>query len=236
MNIDEFQELARKRRSCHRFKPDPVPEGSIQKILDTARWAMSGSNAQPWEFIVVTDQKVKDAMAEAFRDTRMEHYYMEQVRVEDLRPTNMRKPPTDLPRFKDAPALVVVLGDRRTFVASVLAASYIGNGGSIDSTYQKGMGNVTMMIHLAAASMGLASQWITVIDNWAHLLRPILGVPNFLHIHHVVPIGYPADTPKPRYRRSLEEIIHYNKYDMSKSRTGEQVLNYIRQLRTNTVT
>jgi nitroreductase len=48
MNIEQFLELAKKRRSIRRFKPDPVPDEIIQKILEAARWAMSGANGQPW--------------------------------------------------------------------------------------------------------------------------------------------------------------------------------------------
>ena len=53
MNIKDFLELAKKRRSIRHFKPDPVTEEFIEQILEAARWAMSGANGQPWEFIVV---------------------------------------------------------------------------------------------------------------------------------------------------------------------------------------
>jgi 5,6-dimethylbenzimidazole synthase len=236
MNIDEFEALVKTRRSRRKYKPDPIPDESIRRILDTARYAMSGANAQPWEFIVVKDPKVKLAMAEIFLKTRDEHYYLEQMRAPDLIPGALKNFPKGLPAFKDAPALIVVLGDRRTFIGSVIAGSYIGNGGSIDATFQKGMGNVTMLIQLAAASMGLGSQWITVIDNYAIELRPLLGVPSCMQIHHIVPIGYPADTLKPSYRRSLDEIIHFDKYDMSKFRSGDKIVDFIRNLRENTFT
>ena len=53
MNIDAFLELAKTRRSIRRFKSDPVPDELILKILEAARWAQSGGNSQPWEFIVI---------------------------------------------------------------------------------------------------------------------------------------------------------------------------------------
>jgi len=56
---DSLIEILTKRVSVRRLKPDPIPEGVIEKILDAARWAMSGANAQPWEFIVVTDPEIK---------------------------------------------------------------------------------------------------------------------------------------------------------------------------------
>ncbi len=56
-----FIDLLTRRRSTRKFKPDPLPDGAIEKILEAGRWAMSGANGQPWEFIVVTDPSVKQA-------------------------------------------------------------------------------------------------------------------------------------------------------------------------------
>ena len=40
--------LVKTRQSARKFRPDPIPEDTINKILEVARWAMSGANAQPW--------------------------------------------------------------------------------------------------------------------------------------------------------------------------------------------
>ena len=48
-----------RRTSVRRFKPDPLPEGTVDKILEAGRWAMSGANSQPWEFIVVRDPRLR---------------------------------------------------------------------------------------------------------------------------------------------------------------------------------
>jgi nitroreductase len=51
------KEAIEKRRSIRKFKPDPVPEEHIMALLDSARLAPSGSNAQPWRFKVVRTGK-----------------------------------------------------------------------------------------------------------------------------------------------------------------------------------
>jgi len=51
------------RRSIRRFKPNPVPDELILKILDVARYAPSARNFQPWVFIVVKDPEVKKKLA-----------------------------------------------------------------------------------------------------------------------------------------------------------------------------
>ena len=44
------KEAIEKRRSIRKFKPDPIPDEYITALLDAARLAPSGSNAQPWSF------------------------------------------------------------------------------------------------------------------------------------------------------------------------------------------
>lgn len=51
------------RRSIRRFKPDPVPDELLIKILDVARYAPSARNSQPWAFIVVKDPEIKKKLA-----------------------------------------------------------------------------------------------------------------------------------------------------------------------------
>src|SRR2546427_11251248 len=50
----DVYECIRTRRTVREFKPDPVPEAIVQKILQAGRWAPSSSNTQPWHFVVVS--------------------------------------------------------------------------------------------------------------------------------------------------------------------------------------
>jgi len=56
----EVFDAIKSRRSIRKYKADSVPEELIEKILEAGRWAPSGSNIQPWEFIVIKDQKILD--------------------------------------------------------------------------------------------------------------------------------------------------------------------------------
>ena len=53
----ELIEAIEKRRSIRAFLPDPVPREKIQKIVETARWAPSWGNTQPWEIVVADGEK-----------------------------------------------------------------------------------------------------------------------------------------------------------------------------------
>src|SRR6059036_2559464 len=63
-DYDTLLELVRNRVSVLKLKPDPIPDDYVTKILEIGRWAMSGANGQPWEFVVVKDPRIK---AELFR-------------------------------------------------------------------------------------------------------------------------------------------------------------------------
>ena len=57
-----FLDLARSRRSVRHYRPDPVRPDLLDQVLEAGRWAPSAVNSQPWEFIVVTDPEVKQAL------------------------------------------------------------------------------------------------------------------------------------------------------------------------------
>ena len=74
-----------RRRSIRRYKKQPIPEDVLKNILEAGRLAPSANNLQPWHFIVVTDQKLKEGL---------------------IRGTWNRS-------MKDAPAVIVGCGDER---------------------------------------------------------------------------------------------------------------------------
>ena len=49
----EVYDGIRSRLSVREFKPDPVPDGVVRRMLNAARWAPSARNRQPWSFIVI---------------------------------------------------------------------------------------------------------------------------------------------------------------------------------------
>ena len=233
MQMDDFVELVRKRRSIRLLKPDPIPDEWVEKILETGRWAMSGANAQPWEFIVVKNKDTKYKMAETWFELRKDSYdVIEMTRVEELRHPLCTRPQA-LPPWKDAPVLIVVCGDRRTIQATVLGPNFTGaeGGKGTDATFLKDMACPVQIMHLAAAAQGIASHWLSVNSVWEQYLKNILEVPPMLEVHSIIVLGYPAYEPPPPYRRELKEIVHYEKYDKSKYRSTEDIIKYLLFLR-----
>ena len=63
---------------------------------------------------------------------------------------------------------------------------------------------------LTATDLGLGTCWIAAFDE--EKVREILGIPDNIRVAFITPIGYPAESPPPRPRRSLNEIVHYERW------------------------
>ena len=60
----DIYECLRTRRTVREFKPDPVTDESLGKLLSAARWSPSSRNQQPWRFIVIRDRETLVKMGE----------------------------------------------------------------------------------------------------------------------------------------------------------------------------
>src|SRR5205809_6116984 len=96
-------EVMRNRLTTRQFDPAcVVPRGHYDLILEAARHAPSGANAQPWHYVVVTDPAVKQTIGQCFVD--------EQQHRARLR---MGFPTPNYNGVKTAPGLIVVVADFR---------------------------------------------------------------------------------------------------------------------------
>ena len=231
----DFFEVATGRRSVRNFKPDPLPEGALEKILDTARFAMSGANGQPWEFVVIRDQATKDKIADInIEYSRRRLCAIEETRQVQYRHNMFKTFYTQQPAWKNAPAIIAVCGDLRNYQATVLATHFFNGEGGPQGTYLKNVGNATQLICLAAAALGLGTQWVSVNLGWERRVKELLEIPDDIIIHTLIPVGYATHVPAPPYRRDLKEIVHYDKYDQSRYRTDDDIVKFLELLRKNT--
>ncbi|HEX9880747.1 MAG TPA: nitroreductase family protein, partial [Candidatus Binatia bacterium] len=152
MNIDGLLEIIKKRRHNGRVKADPVPDEALRKIIEAASWSPSGNNAQPWEFVVITDPGLKAKIRET-----MEH-----------------PAPAGGPGHGEAPVdppvIIVVCGDTR------IKESYPENVNR-EEVFYSSMAACVQNLHLAAAACGLATNWGTVREGSMGQLGKILALP-----------------------------------------------------------
>ena len=218
VRINEFYELVVSRRSIRGYQKDKdVPDETIRKILESARWAPSGGNRQPWEFIVVRDKEMRNKIADLFLKQQEHKREMEIAVRGEARMTGAG--------FRHAPVHIIVLGDPRVNESYPVRTREEKS----DSHFYSGLANATLLIHLAATSLGLGSQYVSDASSpyMATMLKVLLGVPEPLKVYHLIPIGYPAGPVAPRPRRELDEIIHYDKYHSKKFRTDKEIEKFI---------
>ncbi len=67
--MNDVLKTIRTRRTIRQFKPDPIEDEMLQAILDAGRWAPSFSNLQPWKFFVIKDQKLKNILDIAAKES-----------------------------------------------------------------------------------------------------------------------------------------------------------------------
>jgi 5,6-dimethylbenzimidazole synthase len=232
MKYDDFLELLKYRRSIRKFKTDPIPDEYIDKILDAAHYSMSGSNMQPWEFLVVKNPETKKELVKAYAEYEFEkRWYSDQMRAPKFRhPGNQVKPEEEdeakekardmSTGWRDAPVFLIVLRDPRKQYGSTACAFEDLNVNILVS----GMGHISMVIQLVVASLGLGSARADVSVQEPY--RTILGYPEPLKLDQLVPIGYRAYEPGPPLRFDFKDMVHYEKYDMNKYMTNKGLLKY----------
>ena len=81
--MDVFDAI-KTRRSIRKYKPDPVSDEDLQKIIEAAHWAPSWGNTQCWRFIVVRDADIKARVGETLYKVRFEDGWLDNAAAEAI--------------------------------------------------------------------------------------------------------------------------------------------------------
>ena len=193
----EFYELCNRRRTVREYSSKPVPKELLATLIHTAGTAPSGANKQPWQFVVVTDSKLKHEIRIAAEKEEKENYEhrMPQEWLDDLAAlgTDWRKEFLEV-----APALIVVF-----------SIDYEKDGEKTRKNYYvKESGGLACGFLLAAIhNAGLVS--LTHTPSPMNFLQKILDRPSNEKPFLLIPIGYPAENVMVPdiHRKPLSEIL-----------------------------
>jgi nitroreductase len=228
MEYRDLLELVKARRSTRAFTAGSVSDEQVEQIIEVARWAPSGTNSQPWEFVVVRDKETRELIAEFVKAQAYPAHQIELTRPEDMRWQSAARPVAD-PGWKEAPVLIVVCGDLRTKKSYPLVTQLVRG----DLVFDSSLASAFLYMTLAATSLGLGCQWTSAVSNpyVMPLVMDLLGIPDDLVIYDMMALGHPAAQPKPRIVRDRAELAHYDRYDSAKRRTDGEVRDFLRSLR-----
>ena len=223
---DVLMDVVRSRMTNRAFAPAEIPRAHVEMILEAARHAPSGANAQPWHFIVVTDEATKAAIGQCFVD--------EQQRRAKMR---MGFPTPNYHGVKTAPGLIVIAADFRF----VRAFPVLNDGSALDRLYHQNAERIllqsvaaaTMSAHLTAAALGYAVWWITAIgqDDIQKRVKPLLSVPDELSIIDVMCFGPPLKPSYKRWKKRLDQIVSWDRFDPANAMTDAQIDEWVKTTR-----
>jgi 5,6-dimethylbenzimidazole synthase len=223
---EALMDVARNRMTNRAFAPWDIPREHFEMILEAARHAPSGANAQPWHYIVVTDADVKQTIGQCFVD--------EQQHRAKLR---MGFPTPNYNGVKTAPGLIVIVADFRF----IKAFPVLNDGSELDRLYKQNAERIllqsvaasTMSAHLAAAALGYAVWWITAIgqEDIQSRIKPLLGVPDELAVIDVMCFGPPLKPSYKRWKKRLDQIMSWDRFNPEHSMTDAQIDEWVKTTR-----
>jgi len=208
------------------FAPYDVPREHFEMILEAARHAPSGANAQPWHYIVVTDAAVKETIGQCFVDEQQHRARLK-----------MGFPTPNYSGVKTAPGLIVIAADFRF----IRAFPVLNDDSDLDRLYKKNAERIllqsvaasTMAAHLAAAALGYAVWWITAIgqEEIQKKVKPLLEVPEALDVNDVMCFGPPLKPSYKRWKKRLDQIMSWERFNADNMMTDAEVDEWVKTQR-----
>ncbi|MFQ6071717.1 MAG: nitroreductase family protein [Methanosarcinales archaeon] len=200
----KVSEAIKKRRSIRKYLPKPIPDDLIYQLLESARLAPSGVNVQPWCFIVVTDEQKRQRLQEVAFNQKF---------------------------IGQAPVVIACCGDRDRLNKSNETRQELIKIGALPEDVMDTLSSTRKILKvppnqklivalntaiaiehivLQAVELGLGTCWVRFFEE--EKVKEILNIPDTLDVVALLPVGYPDESPNPRPRRKLEEIVFWNEY------------------------
>ncbi|MGQ9832528.1 MAG: nitroreductase family protein [Candidatus Villigracilaceae bacterium] len=192
----DLHTFLRTRRSIRRFKPDPVPDEVVSRLLATATYAPSAHNLQPWRFVVINKNQSADKrtkLAQALTSAMRADMTAEGTPESEIQARVARS----IKRVNEAPVLILLC--RNTTAVrehkpqdTIMAIQSVANA----ATY----------LLLAAHAEGLAGNWICWPLYAQEETRQALDLPETWEPQAMFFIGRADETPDSKELKSLEEV------------------------------
>ncbi|MDX9754061.1 MAG: nitroreductase family protein [bacterium] len=150
ITLHDFESLVKTRRSVRDFKPDPIPDELLMRLLDITHWAPSGYNLQPTHCIIVDDPDHKKRLHQACMGQR---------------------------QILQAPVVVVFTGDRRVYQNNFeRVVEQEKNQGAMNEQYEK-IYRKFVKLAFSPDPAGLGWAWKSSLLPIVNQFKPIPQVP-----------------------------------------------------------
>ena len=197
----DFREVIETTGACRSYRPDPVPDDVLARVLDAARYAPTGGNRQGVRLLAVRDAGKRRALRDLYVPLWEQYVARAGARPGAPLPKLVQAADHMARHLDQVPVLLVVcaqLGDLLATDRHLERLSVVG-GGSIYPAVQN--------VLLAARAEGLGTALTTLLCAVEPQVKALLAIPDDVLTAALVPLGYPAHGfPKKLARRPLGEI------------------------------
>lgn len=226
----ELFEIMSQMRAMRRLRPDPVPAALLDRLIQAAVWAPSGSNLQAYQYLVITDRSVIGQLTSLWErcvdaylatagkntpGTMNDEAYLKMVAAITYQRDHFAETPALIipcyrytiprPTVAGLRAMHTALGTRATLR---LATNRVFGLLAESSSIYPGVQNLL----LTARALGLGA----TLTIWHRMLEPefkeVLGIPADVHTYAVIPVGYPVGRFGPVSRLPIEKIIRRDRW------------------------
>lgn len=192
--MNDFQTFLRTRRSIRHFKPDPVPAPVIERILETATYAPSAHNLQPWRFAIVQTDTAKAKLGQALTDKMRVDMTAEGAPPADID----QRVKISLRRIDEAPAIILLCRDM-TVIRKEEPEEHMM---AVQSVALAGL-----QLMLSAHAERLGGNWICWPLYAQETAQAALNLPDTWEPQGMFFLGYADEEPGEQALKSLDEVV-----------------------------
>jgi F420 biosynthesis protein FbiB-like protein len=192
----DFQNFLRTRRSIRNFKPDSLPASLIERILETATYAPSAHNLQPWRFIIIQTNIARSTLGRSLSEKLRLDMAVAGAPLADIDSRVERS----LRRIKEAPVIILLCRD----ATAIRKDEPEEHTMAIQSVALAGH-----QLMLAAHAEGLGANWICWPLYAQEAVRSALKLPETWEPQGMFFIGYMDNEPGNKELKELSTVITY---------------------------
>jgi len=208
--VEATMKVIQDRRSIREYTDEPVSDQDLDMILESARLAPSGENAQPWRFVIVKDpttRKLIGALAGGGSGRRFTAEFVTkkmQERFSSLQDEEKKK----------AAFQKLTSGQVSTFLAAAPVNIVVcGRKDVWDLPYDTSAAIENML--LVVTALGLGACWVIApcIDiRDEERIKKLLEIPEGIKVISIISIGHPTRPHRPRPRLPIQELVFREKW------------------------
>jgi nitroreductase len=206
-----FLELASGRRSIRKYESRDIPDQDVEYFIKAAVTAPSGCNSQCWRFVAIKDKAVMESLAQAVIRKTEE---LLAARKDLLTEQYMSSKKKMVSFFVNAPLVIAVFMTHLEYYDPIEISALEAQGYDQESIMRLfaypdvlSIGAAVQNLLLAVHEKGYGACWMNEPAIAGEQINKILGIPAGQRFMSLIPIGFPAYTPKNKEMKPLSEVL-----------------------------